>query len=445
MPGPGLALTDPLIQESSPESTRGGNRVLLLPPLLLGLGSVGFLTLLSYVAHVEDRHLVTVQESLVSIARQLVPPAGSRQSTVASRATRTTRTQQFMQPSRTMRNTGFSHNTNAVFIPKAHRYEEMEPATLHEQAALDNSRVGPAPLYSRQAQSVLSSTEGHPDLFDSQVEEQLQTLYQQREEERELEQTRPADQSTLALRRRQAELRQTERALVATELVYLKVCNGFRQLQVPMIPTMQGGGNATLGAIDAKGLSTGVFSGSASELVDEQLSKILREQVMSASDALHRIPLFEVCRIYSVSMTFGYILRNLERRFQFEAMAGSFTGSLKAYISSFGPDLQQSMVSLYSTEAKTAMELQIDSLFGDHRALKRKFLNALGTVTSTDELDSKLAEIMSGHLVETIDMTSNDMTRLVFEAVAFGMLLNNVEKQVDAIYQLTPAVRSSQQ
>jgi len=34
-------------------------------------------------------------------------------------------------------------------------------------------------------------------------------------------------------------------------------------------------------------------------------------------------------------------------------------------------------------------------------------------------------------------ITSEDMTRLVLEAVAFGTLLNDSEKQVDAVYQLT--------
>ncbi|CAK8998232.1 Uncharacterized protein SCF082_LOCUS5549, partial [Durusdinium trenchii] len=41
--------------------------------------------------------------------------------------------------------------------------------------------------------------------------------------------------------------------------------------------------------------------------------------------------------------------------------------------------------------------------------------------------------------VESLRLTSDDLRRLVLEAVAYGSLLNDSEKQFDSIYELTPA------
>jgi hypothetical protein len=306
----------------------------------------------------------------------------------------------------------------------------------------------------------------NPELFDSSVDEQLESLASQKEQEEKqkmelAKQTanQTAEKSTLVLRQRTEEIRRNERFLVAMELMYLKVCNMFKQLKVPMIPTMKGGGDIKFGAFDLTGLTTNVYTGEALELVKEQLYKIIGGQAMTAPVAVLRIPLFEAGQVYAMSALFGYSLRNFDKRFQLEKMAGSFGAwgepdpgsaqtsfqqdtnsgqSLKDYISSFGPEVLQNMISVSSIEARKAMELQVSSLFGDLGVLKEKFVTALGTVSSQQEFASKLADAIQSNEVETMRITSEDMTRLVLEAVAFGTLLNDSEKQVEAIYQLTP-------
>merc|ERR1719324_2119579 len=86
------------------------------------------------------------------------------------------------------------------------------------------------------------------------------------------------------------------------------------------------------------------------------------------------------------------------------------------------------------------MALQVTSLFGDLELLKKKFVEAIGQISSQQEFASKLAEAINADEVETMRITSDDMTRLVLEAVAFGTLLNDAEKQVDTIYALTPGI-----
>merc|ERR1712136_638114 len=138
------------------------------------------------------------------------------------------------------------------------------------------------------------------------------------------------------------------------------------------------------------------------------------------------MPLFQAGQVYLLSLSFGYYLRRAEARFQLDKLAGgvwdesadevSRTTSLKEYISAFGPQDVQSLWSVSSLEAQMAMKEQISSLFGDLAALKVKLMTALGEVNTPD------------------------LRRLVLEAVAFGSLLNDAERQFDSVYELTPAV-----
>merc|ERR1740129_1270449 len=92
-----------------------------------------------------------------------------------------------------------------------------------------------------------------------------------------------------------------------------------------------------------------------------------------------------------------------------------------------------------SVEAQMSMETQVTALFGDLRVLKEKLVNSLGVVTSNEEATQKLEQALQQGEVESLRITSDDLRRLVLEAVAFGALLNDQEKQVDTIYELTPS------
>jgi len=303
-------------------------------------------------------------------------------------------------------------------------------------------------------------------LFDSTVEEELQVLQEQKEEEERqknaLEATTKED--TLVLRRRMDEVRRNERLRIVTELLYLKVCGKFKQLQVPLIPSMKSGGNVAFGAVDLKGLTTDVYSKDALELVREHLFRIIGQQGSTSfmgGMAVVQIALFQAGQVYAMSSLFGYYLRRVDARFQLEKLAGNFGAwgdetpadaenpfaadensakSLKDYISNFGPQEVQRMTMIASVEAQMAMESQVTALFGDLRVLKEKLVNALGVVSSNEEATQKLEQAIQRNEVESLRIKSDDLRRLVLEAVAYGALLNDAEKQVDSIYELTPSV-----
>eukprot|EP00931_Biecheleriopsis_adriatica_P048861 TRINITY_DN28233_c0_g1_i1.p1 TRINITY_DN28233_c0_g1~~TRINITY_DN28233_c0_g1_i1.p1 ORF type:complete len:433 (-),score=107.12 TRINITY_DN28233_c0_g1_i1:52-1320(-) len=325
-------------------------------------------------------------------------------------------------------------------------------------------KAGPADVYSGQAQKALYLMKENPMLFDSTVEEELEALQTEKEsEEMQKEAFEDAKEDTLVLRRRIEEVKMSERTRIVTELLYLKVCRKFQQLQVPLIPALKEGGDVKFGNIDLKGLTTDIYSKDALELVRDHLFRIIGQQgnpSFMGGMGVVQIALFQAGQVYAMSAMFGYYLRRVDARYQLEKLAGNFgawgdkapetTGnpfsedqgaadSLKAYISTFGPDEVQSMWAVTSAEAQMAMESQVTALFGDLRALKEKLVKALGMVSSPEEATMKLEQAIKKNEVESLKITSDDLRRLVLEAVAYGSLLNDSEKQVDTIYELTPA------
>lgn len=328
--------------------------------------------------------------------------------------------------------------------------------------------AGPAEVYSGQAQKALYLLKEDPPLFDSSVEQELEALRDQREEEEDqraaLEATKEdAGKDQLVLRRRMEEVREKDRLRIVTELLYLKVCARFKNLEVPLIPAMKGGGSVKFGNLDLKGLTSDIYSTDALELVREHLFRIIGQQGSTSfmgGLAVVQIALFQVGQVYAMSSLFGYYLRRADARFQLEKLAGNFGAwgdetpfeeenpfakdpegaqSLKDYISTFGPEEVQRMTTIASVEAQMAMESQVTALFGDLRVLKEKLVNALGMSSSAEEATQKLEQAIQNNEVESLRITSDDLRRLVLEAVAYGALLNDAEKQVDTVYELTPS------
>jgi len=326
-------------------------------------------------------------------------------------------------------------------------------------------KAGPAEVYTGLAQKSFYLMKENPLLFDMTVDEELEKLQVEREDEEKEKKGLEANakEDTLALRRRIEEVKMSDRIRAVTELLYLKVCRKFQQLQVPLIPQLQEGGDVRFGNVDLKGLTTDIYSADALELVRDHLFRIIGQQGGNPSFAggmgVVQIALFQAGQVYAMSAMFGYYLRRVDQRYQLEKLAGTFgawgeapeatsnpfsqdpgaADSLKAYISSFGPDEVQSMWAVTSAEAQMAMEMQVTALFGDLRALKEKLVNALGMVNSPEEATMKLEQAIKSKEVESLRITSDDLRRLVLEAVAFGSLLNDSEKQFDSIYELTPA------
>lgn len=327
-------------------------------------------------------------------------------------------------------------------------------------------KAGPADVYSGQAQKALYLLKEDQMLFESAVDEALEMLQSQRAEEEATQGSLDdkAKEDTLVLRRRMKEVRQNERARIVTELLYLKVCSKFKQLSVPLIAPMKGGGDVKFGSLDLKGLTSDIYSKDALDLVREHLFRIIGQQGSTSfmgGMAVVQIALFQAGQVYAMSSLFGYYLRRVDARYQLEKLAGSFgafgdeasgpessvfgdqdegsMSSLKDYVSQFGPAEVQRMTTIASVEAQMAMEQQVTALFGDLRTLKEKLVGALGQVSSNEEATMKLEEAIQRGEVESLRITSDDLRRLVLEAVAYGALLNDSEKQVDYVYELTPS------
>lgn len=320
-----------------------------------------------------------------------------------------------------------------------------------ERASSSLLRVGPADVATGQAQRALYLLGSEPALFEAAVEEELRRL----EAQRNLETTAPPadpspfpDKDALVLRQRVLEVKSRDRARVATELLYLKVCGAFLELGVPLSPSLREGGAVNLGSWNLASLTSGLYSKEALELLREHLLRVIGSpQSMSRTTVVH-IALFQASQVYAMSALFGYYLRRVEARFRLEKLVSGTDladdvveefASLKDYVSAFGPDEVQRMTSFVSVEAQLALERQVVALFGDLRLLKQGFIEALGPAGSAEEATQRLQNAVLGQEVESLRITGDHLQRLVLEAVAFGAFLNDCEQQVDSLYRLTPS------
>jgi len=288
----------------------------------------------------------------------------------------------------------------------------------------------------------------NPELVDTSIEQELERLTEQRDQElrEEEQQAEVAEKDALVLRSRVKEVREKERTRVVTELLYLKVCQTFIRLETPLVDSMQSGGVVSFGKnVKLEGLYD-IYSKDALELVREHLFQIIGQNSDMAMSVV-QIALFQAGQVYAMSALFGYYVRRVDARYQLEKLLnfnvsdGDGDG-LKFYVSNFGPDEMTQMTKIASAEAKLAMERQVSALFGDLRDLKEKLLEAVGMVASNQEASMKLQEAIENQEVQSMRITSSDLKRMVLEAVAFGALLYDSEKQVDGLYELTPSGRT---
>lgn len=339
-------------------------------------------------------------------------------------------------------------------------YRTIRPAQRIRRSASNGDaaprvwNAGPAEVHSGQAQMALDLLKENPMLFDSNLEKALEALHEQlqRDALQRIELNGTAKDDNLILRRRMNEVRQSERKRVVTELLYLKVCDKFRWLRIPLVPSLKSGGNVTFDSIDVKDLTTDLHSEGALELISEKLSSLIGEKGTTTSSVGSmsgiKVALFQAGQLYASSASFGYDLRQCDKRHQLEKLAGtncfavngSTHRSLKDYISSFTPE-DLSHLTDASVEGQKVMESQISALFGDMGALQKKIERVLGHAGSKKELIYKLQSAIKNNEVDTLRLTNTDFRRLVLEALAFGALLYDAERQMDLIYALTPSLR----
>jgi len=350
--------------------------------------------------------------------------------------------------------------------PAAHRQKRPARAASRLQLRatgneVDKWRFGPADVYTGPAQKAAYLLQQNPELFNAAVEEELEKLNEQKEEAKQQDETagEKVEKDALVLRQRVKEVRERDRMRTAMELLYLQVCNRFLKLQVPLIPPLKDGGDIRFGGnVNLQGL-TDIYSQEAVALVKEHLFGIIAQGNPFGPTSVVQIALFQCGQVYAMSSLFGYYVRRVDARFQLEKLAGAFGAwgdessepkavklsdetvaqSLREYVTTFGPEELNRMRSIATVEAQMAMETQVSSLFGDLRVLKNKLLEAVGMVMSQEEATEKLQKAIEEKKVESIRITTDDLRRLVLEAVAFGALLYESEKDADTFYELTPS------
>jgi len=332
---------------------------------------------------------------------------------------------------------------------KLHRHRgAIALAATDAKSTPDKWKHGPVEVFTPAAQKVLYLMKANPELVDTSIEQELERLTEQRDQElrEEEQQAEVAEKDALVLRSRVKEVREKERTRVVTELLYLKVCQTFIRLETPLVDSMQSGGVVSFGKnVKLEGLYD-IYSKDALELVREHLFQIIGQNSDMAMSVV-QIALFQAGQVYAMSVLFGYYVRRVDARYQLEKLLNSNLSDgdgdgLKFYVSNFGPDEMTKMTKIASAEAQLAMERQVSALFGDLRDLKEKLLEAVGMVASNQEASMKLQEAIENQEVQSMRITSSDLKRMVLEAVAFGALLYDSEKQVDGLYELTPSGRT---
>ncbi|CAK9071876.1 unnamed protein product [Durusdinium trenchii] len=344
---------------------------------------------------------------------------------------------------------------------------------------------GPVKLETKAARRVQKHLQHDPllVLVDETVKEEFKLLAVQR-----LKQESPITSppgavgealGLMSLRRRIAQIQRKERLKTASELIYVMVASMFKYLEVPFIQPLKGGGHVRMD-MDGEQLRglTEIYSMEALELVRDHLFNIVGVEAQAAEAPALRIAMYQAGQVYAMSALFGYYLRRADVRYQLDKIVSLHDAgddnddleigetrkrrrrpvprwmelswakgesradvSLKDYIQSFGPDELRQIRSLASAEAQATMELQISALFGDLRVLKSKLLKATEGSTTDEEATEMLEEGLRSGAVESIRISYDNLRRLILEAVAFGSVLFDAEREADSNYDLTPTDR----
>lgn len=348
---------------------------------------------------------------------------------------------------------------------------------------------GPAKLETKAARRVQKHLQYDPllVLVDETVKEEFKLLAAKKAKQ---ESSRPSPPGAmgealglLSLRRRIAHIQRKERLKTASELMYLMVASMFKYLEVPFIPPLKGGGLVRLD-MDGEQLRglTEIYSMEALELVRDHLFNIVGVEArkMGPEAPALRIAMYQAGQVYAMSALFGYYLRKADVRYQLDKIVSlheveedepdepeigetrkrhrrpvprwmelswqkgdsRVDTSLKEYIQSFGPEELRQIRSLASAEAQAVMELQISALFGNLRVLKSKLLKAIEGAENDEEATELLEQGLVSGRVESISISYDNLRRLILEAVAFGSVLFDAEREADSTYELTPVTPS---
>lgn len=309
------------------------------------------------------------------------------------------------------------------------------------------------------ASSPSSPTDEGVTKFDSALRKELRALRRQLREREASSAARGCGGDSEVksdLRRRVRQVRRASHARATAELLHLRICNGLWRLGLGM-PLSQALAGAAVdanrrgevlrldGEFDPR-LATSIHSSEALGLVREHLRSTLGNWEHLTRDLPVQVALGRLRETYVASAEFGFRLRRADVRLNLERIAKDASSASTASapprpVPSGGspkpfdpaevsadptqdpvPPLRMYMarLSLHEDEsgvvAAPVLEAQL--------ALERQATALFGRADSVD-VESESAR-----------MTVSDLRRLALEAVAFGSLLYDAERCVDAIYEL---------
>lgn len=253
------------------------------------------------------------------------------------------------------------------------------------------------------------------------------------------------DASMLVLRQRMRKVRKASHVRAAAELMHLCICDGFWRLGLPLAPAVvdrvedasSTGEVVQLGEAPHPRLAVSLHTPEALELVRDHLRNTLGQWEHLSRDLPVHLALFQLRETYVTSALFGFRLRRASMRLDLERVAAASSAGddakapspvsvegVRALEGNKGtlPTLKAYMALLSFQEESS--DATASPVFEAHLALERQAIALFGDASDTS-LQSMAARL-----------AVSDLRRLALEAVAFGSLLFDAERSVDAIYEL---------
>lgn len=272
----------------------------------------------------------------------------------------------------------------------------------------------------------------------------------------ELETLKACDEETWELRSRIAALRASEGLGHASELISSHIEEGFRTMEVPILPPLANGGYSDssheaegeiFGQKELRRLATALYSEDAVALVRDHVLSIIGPWDHLVRDYRLRLARFQVGQVYWTSALFGYSLRSAELRYGLERAARlgqeassgeeALPKTLGDYVSRLGPQEALLLGASMPAESQQILERKVSTLFGDLGELWQGLDDAIGPLLGTPGAEPVLRQAISSGEVESAQVTIADLRRITLEGIAFGFLLGQAETEVTSPYELT--------
>jgi len=328
--------------------------------------------------------------------------------------------------------------------------------------------------------------ESQPEQFEELIEEKLDLLVLEREADRLVYHQQHPTTSALSdeavLKRRIAEVRETERSSVIQDIMYSSILSqmGDFGIQQPISGCEEG---------DLKWLRSTRSSEELQALVDMHSSLVLdlvKRHVADTTNGFRELsrteptslPTLGVAKVYRRSLLFGYSLQQGTERYSLEMAVCTNQNqnhspepeSLAQYLhralapqwfkrervdeqevgkeASLNP-AGNTLVEMrprtqhgtrahqfLTPQAAATAERHADALFGDVAAMTSTARSLLSSARSTEEAYVRMMLAAKAGQVDVVALTLGGVCHLLMQAVTFGRLLRQVECQVDLNYNL---------